>query len=165
MDIGTDGNTAGRVTAFKCQGCGGDVIAQNEVAYDLLLKGHPALCPTCRNPQRPVKWESYEAYLLSPEWRAKADERKRMDGHRCRICNSPEHLEIHHRTYDRIFDERMEDLTTLCATDHWLVTAYEKGLIKLPPRPERRPPAVVVVEPEQSNGRKRVYLEPIKAGW
>lgn len=91
---------------------------------------------------------------------SEVQKRKRLDGYKCRICNSPDHLEVHHRSYDHIFDERMEDLTTLCATDHWLVTAYEKGLIRLPARPKSDKPAM----PGRRNGREVVYLEPITIG-
>lgn len=142
-------------TAFRCQQCGGPVEAQNELAYKLLMSGHPALCAECRNP-KPKQWDSYEEYLLSPEWRAKANERKRLDGYQCRICESKERLECHHRTYDRLYDERIEDLTTLCHIHHWLVTAYENGLIALPEEPQARP--------QNGNGRQRVYLPPITIG-
>lgn len=140
-------------TAFRCQQCGGAVEAQNELAYKLLMGGHPALCAECRNP-KPKQWASYEEYLLSPEWKAKADERKRLDGYQCRICESKERLECHHRTYIRLYDERIEDLTTLCNPHHRLVTAYENGLVNIPEK----------VAPPKSNGRKRVYLAPITIG-
>lgn len=64
---------------------------------------------------------SYNAYLKSRKWKAICVKVKTRDGHRCRLCNVPEgraKLEVHHRTYERLGDEDLNDLTTLCETCH-----------------------------------------------
>lgn len=66
----------------------------------------------------------YMTYLLSPEWQEKRGAALERDQHRCRLCNRRGPLEVHHRTYDRIGQERIEDLTTLCRTCHWAVTQW-----------------------------------------
>ena len=58
----------------------------------------------------------YKHYLESDGWRELRSEVLKRDGWRCRLCNRAELVEIHHRTYQRIYRERPEDLTTLC---HW----------------------------------------------
>jgi hypothetical protein len=42
---------------------------------------------------------SYGALLLHPNWKAKRKEILERDNHKCRVCNSSEELEVHHRQY------------------------------------------------------------------
>lgn len=63
---------------------------------------------------------NYEAYIQSPQWRAKADACKERDGWQCRLCENTHDLHAHHRTYKRLGNERPEDLTTLCGRCHAL---------------------------------------------
>lgn len=58
------------------------------------------------------------------------------DGRRCRLCNSKERLEVHHRTYKRRGNEKLDDLTTLCHRCH--ATYHNKETE--PPKPTRRRP-------------------------
>lgn len=61
----------------------------------------------------------YQAYINSPEWRAKADAAKARAGHRCQLCNRDGPLDAHHRTYERFGGgELPEDLTVLCRGCH-----------------------------------------------
>ncbi len=60
----------------------------------------------------------YEKYLKTPEWAAKREQVLERDARRCRACNSPEKLEVHHRTYARLEHEDLNDLTTLCESCH-----------------------------------------------
>jgi hypothetical protein len=61
---------------------------------------------------------SYPEYLKTREWADKREQALDRDGHRCRVCNSSEHLHVHHRTYERRGNEDLNDLTTLCKTCH-----------------------------------------------
>lgn len=65
-----------------------------------------------------VKGVEYSTYLLTSRWKLLRDEVLARDGYRCRVCNSRECLEVHHRTYERIFNEDFDDLTTLCCRCH-----------------------------------------------
>lgn len=60
----------------------------------------------------------YEQYLLTPEWRARAERAKARAGWRCQFCNSSKNLEAHHRTYERRGTELDEDLVALCDRCH-----------------------------------------------
>lgn len=63
--------------------------------------------------------EKYRAYLLSDEWREKRDERIKMDGNKCAVCESKKNLNVHHLTYKNITRENVEkDLITLCHRCH-----------------------------------------------
>ncbi len=42
---------------------------------------------------------SYAGLLLSTEWRDKRKEILKRDQNKCRICNSTEELQVHHRQY------------------------------------------------------------------
>lgn len=67
----------------------------------------------------------YEEYLKTPEWKAKAKQKRKEVGNKCQLCNrsskqSEGPLHVHHRTYARRGNEDMLDLTVLCAGCHEL---------------------------------------------
>lgn len=63
---------------------------------------------------------TYWDYLKTEAWKLKADAAKRRAKFRCQVCNSKKNLQAHHRTYARLYKERPEDLTVLCAECHKL---------------------------------------------
>jgi hypothetical protein len=70
-----------------------------------------------------IRKDNYEQYIkLSPVWKAKRQERLKLDGHACKKCKSDggdKPLHVHHRTYDRFGGrERITDLVTLCEKCH-----------------------------------------------
>lgn len=84
---------------------------------------------------------SYQAYVLSGEWRALRAKALERDGGRCRLCDSAENLDVHHRRYPRgnRWDlDSLDALTTLCRACHDLTTStltarrYERVLSPLP---------------------------------
>ena len=84
---------------------------------------------------------SYPAYMLSSQWRALRTQALERDGGRCRLCDSSEDLDVHHRRYPRGGRwelDCLDALTTLCRTCHELTTSelrarrYEKALPPLP---------------------------------
>lgn len=69
----------------------------------------------------------YPEFLMTPEW---AEQRRRarvLAGDRCQGCNSPDHLETHHRTYENRGFEFLADLTVLCAACHTAVHLVMDG--------------------------------------
>lgn len=62
--------------------------------------------------------DEYRAYLQTPAWRERADAAKARAGWECALCTSSEHLNVHHRTYERLGAERPEDLVVLCRRCH-----------------------------------------------
>lgn len=60
----------------------------------------------------------YSDYLKSSKWRKKRLEVLDRDEHKCRMCPNNSLLQIHHITYDRIFNEDLKDLITLCKKCH-----------------------------------------------
>ncbi len=67
----------------------------------------------------------YQEYLNSPEWAAKRNSRLEYDNYCCRLCDTCEKLQVHHRpsSYFKIPNESIEnDLITLCSRCHKLAT-------------------------------------------
>lgn len=62
--------------------------------------------------------EKYRAYLLSPAWRDFRGRVMKDRGDACEKCGSEHQLQIHHLTYDRIFNEEPEDVQVLCRKCH-----------------------------------------------
>lgn len=63
---------------------------------------------------------AYALYLETPTWRAKRNGALKNSWHRCERCDSGSHLQVHHRTYERVGgDELPQDLEVLCAACHY----------------------------------------------
>lgn len=80
----------------------------------------------------------YHEYIKTEAWRERAEAAKQRVEHRCQICNRPSKrvtLDVHHRTYERLGNERPEDLTVLCRGCHEL---YEKNR-RIPSPPPTAP--------------------------
>ena len=79
----------------------------------------------------------YQNYLRSPAWMAKKAQVLERDRYRCTLCNEYGELEIHHRTYDNIGKELLEDLTTLCTPCHEKYHSEPSNpqMNKIPPPP------------------------------
>lgn len=65
--------------------------------------------------------DKYKAYLLSKEWMEVKIDLLQLRGCKCEKCKSVKpanKLQIHHKTYVRIFNEKPSDLIILCARCH-----------------------------------------------
>ncbi len=62
----------------------------------------------------------YRQYLETATWKARRAVALKAAKHRCEVCNSPDRLEVHHRTYRRLGEERDADLIVLCHGCHEL---------------------------------------------
>ena len=62
--------------------------------------------------------EKYQAYLCGREWGIKKDAVRNRCGGICERCNVNKMDHVHHLTYARKYDERMEDLRALCKECH-----------------------------------------------
>ena len=60
----------------------------------------------------------YNDYLSSIDWKAKKTKLFQERGKRCERCNSSYRIEVHHKTYKRIFNEQPSDLEVLCFQCH-----------------------------------------------
>lgn len=62
--------------------------------------------------------KKYDDYLKSEEWIEKRDAALEAAGHRCQLCNSKNSLNVHHRTYENVYNEKPSDLIVLCRKCH-----------------------------------------------
>lgn len=62
--------------------------------------------------------EKYARYLLSPMWRVKRDRVMKRAGGICEGCGVARATEVHHLTYDRIYEEPLFDLVAICTPCH-----------------------------------------------
>jgi len=60
----------------------------------------------------------FNAYLSSETWANNRKLRLEHDGFKCQICGSGKNLSVHHITYERLGDEDLSDLITVCADCH-----------------------------------------------
>lgn len=73
----------------------------------------------------------YPQYLDSRQWRnAKARFRASNERQTCAVCGSAG-VDLHHRTYERLGEERPSDLVALCPTHHHLTHRLERNGIDL----------------------------------
>jgi len=60
----------------------------------------------------------YHDYLQSADWAKRRQWVLEFWDHRCALCFSTEKLEVHHRTYQRLGQEKLTDLIVLCDACH-----------------------------------------------
>lgn len=60
----------------------------------------------------------YTTYLQSTAWQERRTGCLLRAGHKCEACTGTHRLQAHHLTYERIFNEPLEDLMALCEHCH-----------------------------------------------
>lgn len=61
---------------------------------------------------------AYEKYIHSGAWLLKREEAFATHGRHCNRCGTTARLQVHHKTYERMGTELMEDLEILCFGCH-----------------------------------------------
>lgn len=64
------------------------------------------------------KFKSYKEYLSSPEWKNKRLKVLRRANYICEICGIKKAYQVHHKTYKRIYKEKLSDLIATCGICH-----------------------------------------------
>ena len=68
----------------------------------------------------------YDEYLNEPHWHEVREKRLLIDNRRCAMCGTAKNLEVHHITYERLWNEDViNDLITLCTSCHKKLHYYE----------------------------------------
>ena len=74
--------------------------------------------------------QEYSKYLKSEHWLNFRLVVLSFWGNRCSVCNKGGCvLDVHHRTYERLWNERLEDVVVLCRDCHDLFTREFKNLL------------------------------------
>jgi hypothetical protein len=63
-------------------------------------------------------WKEYDAYLQTPEWKARRAKVLKRCGGICEGCRDAPATVAHHLTYDHVFDELLFELVGLCQPCH-----------------------------------------------
>lgn len=62
--------------------------------------------------------QNYDDYIASATWAVRRVKALDRAGHRCQLCSWPGSLNVHHNTYERLFNEADADLCVLCRRCH-----------------------------------------------
>ena len=60
----------------------------------------------------------YSDYLLSPEWAKRREKVLRRANGICEGCGEARATQVHHKTYDHIYNEPLFDLVAICKACH-----------------------------------------------
>lgn len=73
----------------------------------------------------------YPEYLKSEEWQNRRADALHRARYACQLCNASDNgLDVHHRTYERVFNEWPSDLTVLCRDCHRKFHLAESGGVR-----------------------------------
>ena len=83
----------------------------------------------------------YSKYLKSSKWERLRDRAIKRAKNKCQLCSGDKNLQVHHRTYQRLFNESLVDLTVLCERCHKhfhnILPKYKEPiLVNIPDRPQ-----------------------------
>lgn len=67
----------------------------------------------------------YQIYLNSNKWQVIRRKVLNRAKHRCELCKKAQATQVHHKTYDRIFCERLSDLQAVCGRCHMEIHGIE----------------------------------------
>ena len=69
----------------------------------------------------------YHSYLQSSTWKERRSAKLQQAKYKCKRCGERIGLQVHHLNYDRLGDERTDDLIVLCRACHWVADVERKG--------------------------------------
>lgn len=98
---------------------------------------------------------TYDQYIASPAWQALRGQAILRDGGRCRLCDAPDDLQVHHRRYPplrRWSLDGLDALTTLCAACHQLAEERRRA------QAYQQQPLAILAQAQES--RVRIDVEP-----
>jgi len=119
----------------------------------------------------------YLAYLQTRQWEMIAEAAKQAANYECALCMSDAHLNVHHRTYDRVGAELPTDLVVLCGACHKRHHRVLQFSASLLPQGRSKPPhrrvlcaiARVVIEEDPSiddaEWKETIKRRLVTQGW
>jgi phage terminase large subunit GpA-like protein len=72
-------------------------------------------------------YAKYERYLRSKEWKRKTWAIWKRAKRCCEHCGGKDNLQVHHLTYEHLYDEPLDDLVLLCKVCHEEADAERKS--------------------------------------
>lgn len=96
-----------------------------------------------KHANKETDWFSdYNRYLQSPEWKAKREKVLIRDKYLCQACLERNATQVHHLSYDHVFNEPLFELVAVCKKCHESLTQLDtqrrngNGLAHATTRPE-----------------------------
>jgi hypothetical protein len=135
----SDGKWQRRIACKTCKSLSGKVLKQGNDFQTLPFltyeksqeyglhrsKLHEKCLHVCRDYTEAIKEKlrlihktKYDKYLQSPFWKQKSAIVKERDKYLCQMCLTEKATEVHHITYDRLFNELTSDLISVCSNCH-----------------------------------------------
>lgn len=74
------------------------------------------------------EYENYKDYLRSPEWRRKRKLVLKRDLYICQACLVNSATEVHHITYEHVFNEFLFELVSVCRHCHENISSLDASL-------------------------------------
>jgi 5-methylcytosine-specific restriction endonuclease McrA len=71
--------------------------------------------------------QQYQDYLNSNTWKQKRLKVLNRAKFTCERCKKKQATQIHHLTYDRIFNEKLSDLQAVCGKCHMAIHGIKEG--------------------------------------
>lgn len=68
--------------------------------------------------QDAIWWAQYNEYLTTEKWRDKRRRVLERDDYMCQACLKRHATDVHHLTYERVFNEPLFDLVSVCTPCH-----------------------------------------------
>jgi len=105
---------------YQCQECGKTIPVKKNVMLKMwseqsITEIKPIICPRIKI--RKDIFQKYSDYLFSDEWQILRQAIILRDKGTCQKCG--EHgTDVHHKTYQRLFNECLDDLILLCRDCH-----------------------------------------------
>lgn len=65
-----------------------------------------------------VRTERYREYLKSDQWLHRRDLVLERDQYKCQACLCNKATQVHHLTYNHVYEEFMYELTSVCESCH-----------------------------------------------
>ena len=117
--------TLGGVPEFlnQCQACGAKVgkpIAPANISYPGNILWWDVALEQRHKTKRPAtkRAREYRDFMKGKSWKRLRKLVLDRDNYTCRRCGDQNTHHVHHRTYERFGQERLEDLITLCQDCH-----------------------------------------------
>tara|TARA_R110002049_G_C9025379_1_gene551637 strand:- start:404 stop:994 length:591 start_codon:yes stop_codon:yes gene_type:complete len=125
-----------REQCFNCGGCINKRKPLSSKKYSQLIKGalnierdeeYKSILSSEKNLLFELKKEhsrynsrqaKYHRYLQTKEWKTIRNKVLKRDNSICKICNENKADDVHHKTYENVFNEKLEDLVSVCRKCH-----------------------------------------------
>lgn len=72
---------------------------------------------------------TYKQYLKTHHWQAIRKQAIEYAEYKCQLCNNSKNLDVHHNTYENLWNEKLRDLIVLCKKCHNL---FHDDFIEIP---------------------------------